>query len=70
MLLRTIGYKELTLSAHAQKSYLSCVCVCVSVCVSVTKVVATLFISTLKAHYIQVPHRLFLIINYYSKYLS
>ena len=41
----------LTLGAHAQEGYCSClVCVCVSVCLSVTTLAATSFVFTLKSY--------------------
>ena len=58
----------LTLGAHAQEGYCSClVCVCVSVCLSVclcvclsvTTLAATSFVFTLKSRYVGVCYRLF-----------
>ena len=56
----------LTLGAHAQEGYCSClvcvcvcVCVCVSVCLSVTTLAATSFVFTLKNRYVGVCYRLF-----------
>ena len=48
----------LTFGAHMQKGNDTFL-----VCLLVTKVAATSFISMLKIHFVQVPNRLFLIIN-------
>ena len=59
---------QLTLGAHAQEGYGSClvgVCVyaCLCVCVSVTTLAATSLVSTLKMRYIGGYLRLFLVFN-------
>ena len=51
--------KLLTLGAHAQEGYCSCL-VCVCVCLSVTTLAATSFVFTLKSRYVGVCYRLFL----------
>ena len=58
----------LTLGAHAQEGYCSClvcVCVCVSVCLSVclSTLAATSFVFTLKSRYVGVCYRLFFDFN-------
>ena len=50
----------LTLGAHAQKGYGTCL-VCVSVCLSFTTPAPTLLVSTLKVRYVGVDPRLFLL---------
>ena len=60
------GHKLLTLGAHVQEGYCSClvcVCVCLSVCLSVTTLAATSFVFTLKSRYVGVCYRLFLDFN-------
>ena len=59
----------LTLGAHAQEGYCSClvcVCVCLSVCLSVTTLAVTSFVFTLKSRYMGVCYRLFLDFNRWS----
>ena len=49
----------LTLGAHAQESYGTCL-VCLSVCLSVTTLAATSFILTFEVRYVGVYYRLFI----------
>ena len=55
----------LTLGAHAQEGYCSCL-VCVRVCLSVTTLAATSFVFTLKSRYVGVFNRLFGSIGIYG----
>ena len=61
-------YALLTLGAHAQEGYGTClvyvsVCVCVCVCVSVTILASTSFVSTFQIRYVQLSFRLYSIFN-------
>ena len=57
---------SLTLGAHAQEGYGTClvyVSVCVCVCVSVTILASTSFVSTFQIRYVQLSFRLYSIFN-------
>ena len=57
-----MNVRSLTLGAHAQEGYGTClVCVCVCVCVSVCTPAPTTLVSTLKMGYVGVYLRLFLL---------
>ena len=55
--------RVLTLGAHVQEGYSTCVCaVCLSVCLSVCTPAPTTLVSTLKMRYVGVYLRLFLLL--------